>query len=160
MPFLKFGKKKDSEDDDLEAPEDSGLLMSTKGEQPASAGESAPDPASPEPLDPAATEGETIDAERPGGEGAEEGDPLLEATLADPAAVVESATEAAADTGGSNESDAVDSLAAFRDDESHIDVSDLVQDIEDVAASSLLEELREIRLKLPPEALDQGEDAA
>lgn len=155
MPFLKFGKKKDGEDDDIEAPEDSGLLMSTKGEQPAAAGETAPEPAPPAPA-----EGQTTDAETLGEEAAEEGDPLLEAALADPVAEEESAAEATADAEDKGESDAADLMAAFQDDESYSEIEDLVRDIEEVAASSLLEELREIRLRLPPEALDQGESVA
>ncbi len=157
MPFLKFGKKKAAEEDDIEAPEESGLLMSTKGKEPDAAEEPAPEPA--DALDPDAAAGQTLDMETPA-EGEEEEDPLLEATLADPTAVVEESAEAPADTGGKKEADAADLMSAFQDDESHSDVADLAKDVEEVAASALLEELREIRLKLPPEALAQGEDVA
>lgn len=164
MPFLKFGKKRDKEeDDDLEVEEESGLLMSTKGEQPVSTAESGPAPASPQPsdaLDPGAADGQTAGAEAPGGEAGAEGDPLLAAALADPLAEDESAGEASAETGNSEKSDAADLMAAFQTDEaSSSDLTDLLVGVDVVAASALLEELREIRSMLPPAALDQGGSA-
>ncbi len=154
MPFMKFGKKKDKkEDDDLE--EESGLLMSTKGEQSASATESEPAPASPQPsddLDPGATDGETADAEK-------EEDPLLAAALADPVAD-EGAAEAPAETGSDDKADAADLMAAFQTDEvSNSELDDLLVGVEIIAASVLLQEAREVRSLLPPEAFAQGESA-
>lgn len=148
MPFMKFGKKKDKkEDDDLEV-EESGLLMSTKGEQPASAAESGPDAASPQPLDDL-DPGAAGSAETPGGEAGEEGD---SAALADPLAEDKSAAEAPAET-ENKESDAADLMSAFQTDEvSDSDLADLLVGVEVVAASVLLEELREVRSMLPPGA--------
>lgn len=163
MPFLKFGKKKSDEDEDLEAPEESGLLMTTKGNQPGSAGEPDPEPASPEPvdeLDSGTTQDQPTVVVTPGGAAAEEVDPLLDAALADPDAEDQTESDAEADTGESKESDAADLMSAFTDDETYGDLTNLIKDIEDIAAIALLEELREVRAMLPPEVLDEGESVA
>ncbi len=159
MPFLNFGKKKDKDEgDDLVEEEESGLLMSTKGDQAGPAGESAPEPL--DELDPDANQEQATDAETPEEEAAGEGDPLLEAAPADPAAEAQGTAEAAVDAGDSGKSDAADLMAAFQDEESDGDLADILVGVDDIAASALLEELREIRSELPPEALDQGESAA
>lgn len=164
MPFMKFGKKKAAEEDDIDAPEESGLLMSTKGKQPDVAGEPAPEPAPPESADELDSgtpqDQPTVVVTPGGGEDEEVVDPLSEATPADPTAVAEESAEAPADAGGKKEADAADLMSAFQDDESYSDIADLVKSVEDVAASALLEELREIRLMLPPEALGQEENVA
>lgn len=163
MPFMKFGKKKKKDEDDDLQEEESGLLMSTKGEQPASAAGSGSAPASPQPsddLDPGAADGQKADAEAPGGEAGAEGDPLLAAALADPLAEDESAAEAPVETESDEKSDAADLMAAFQTDEvSSSDLTDLLVGVEVVAASALLEELREVRSMLPPGALGEAGSA-
>ena len=139
MPL--FGKKKNKDKkkekgSDIEAPEEDGLLMARGADAPSledGVGESGPD---------TQTEEEARDLSVLDGGSAE----TPEAAETPPAA--------------EEKSNADDLLSAFDDDDSGGELAELTKDLEDVPMAELIAELREIRLTLPPEALESDEDVA
>jgi hypothetical protein len=151
MPL--FGKKKDS-GTDIEAAEEDGLLIQTGGapaaDETAPAPQSVPEPAPPVDLDEplsddaesalAGLDGNEGDRDETDGEESEEGSTQFSVAA-------------------SEDSKEDDILSMFNDSESYGDLAELTKDIDDVAASDLLAELREIRSMLPAEALEDQQAA-
>lgn len=155
MPL--FGKKKNEEagqGGDIEAAEEDGLLMSTRGAAPAAEHEAAPEPEAEMPAAgpsdetadgmsaEAAPDGEVRDGES--AEGEEDDDPASFAAKA----------ESEEETGDD------DLLSMFKDDESHGELAELTKDLDDVPIADLLAELREIRSTLPPDVAGDESAAA
>ena len=142
MPLFGSKKKKEQQGTNIDAPEEDGIFMARASEAPTSDGAKPSDGESVEP--------ELSDLE-PTNE--EETEPALdsdEATAETPAAAAKAENESSAD----------DILAAFEDDETEEDLTEITKDLEDVPIADLLADLREIRAMLPAEALEQAEDAA
>lgn len=142
MPLFGSKKKKEQQGTNIEAPEEDGIFMARSSEA------STSDEAKP-------SDGESVEPELSDLESANEGETepasdADEATAEPPAAAAKAEDESSAD----------DLLAAFQDDETEGDVTDLTKDLEDVPIADLLADLREIRAMLPAEALEQAEDAA
>ena len=151
MPLFGSKKKKEQRGTDIEVPEEDGLFMARNSEQTDTEAGSAP----------------SVDEENNETEpGTLTGDDALEVSgLEGEAQETTDSKEASAEvpaaaTNAEDESGADDLLAAFQDDETHGDLTDITKDLEDVPIADLLAELREIRATLPPEALENDEDVA
>ncbi len=153
MPLFGSKKKKKKERGaDIEAPEEDGLFMARGSEAVDSEGAPAPSVDSEDnESDPAALTGDDVaDLSALEGEAEETAEP--------DEAAAETPTAAAPEEEKSN---ADDLLAAFADDdEVSGDLADITKDLDDVPMADLLAELREIRMTLPPEALEHSEDVA
>ncbi len=173
------GKKSDGADSQAVAdPDEEGLLMPTAPAQPSAdrGGDSQADvdamPAAAEsggggegeaPAAPAEEDDDLLAAAESGGDGgegeasaapAEEDDDLLAAAEAPTAADEVKPEEAAKDDAAED-----DLLSAFKVEEVHSDLADLTKDIEEVAMTDLLDQLRDVRGMLPATPAED-EDAA
>ena len=147
MPLFGSKKKKDKKKEkgaDMESSEDDGLFMARGS-----------DAASPEKA--AALSLEDGDGEPDPDIQTEDEAPGLSVLDGGPEETSEPAAPAAAE----EPSNADDLLSAFDDDDdSGGELAELTKDLEDVPMAELLAELREIRMTLPPEVLESGEDVA